>query len=415
MTLAPRHFSVVIVGGGHSAAQAAIALRQRKFEGTVAIIGEETELPYERPPLSKDYLAGRKPFERLLIRPATFWHEREIAMLTGQRVVSVDPDAKIVRTHDGTAISYDDLIWAAGGHARALTGVAPGLAGIHTVRTRADIDRMMGELLSVTHVAVIGGGYIGLETAAVLAKLGKRITLIEAQERLLARVGGAALSHFYESEHRAHGVDIRLNETVAEVQAVAGKVSGLRLGSGEVIPAEMIVVGIGIIPAIEPLLAAGARGGNGVEVDGNGQTSLPHVYAAGDCALHTNRYAGGRLIRLESVQNANDMATAIARAIMVDPEPYNAIPWFWSNQYDLKLQTIGLSVDHDEEIVRGDPADRSFSIIYRKEGRVIALDCINATMDYVQGKLLVAAEAKLPREMLENSAVPLKQILEHAA
>jgi len=386
---------ILIVGGGHAGAQAAIALRQNKFEGTIAIVGDEPEIPYERPPLSKDYLAGEKVFERILIRPAAFWPEREIAMLTGRRVVAVDPQAHSVTTGDGSTIGYGTLIWAAGGSPRSLTCAGHNLVGVHAVRTRADVDRLMGELAATTRVVVIGGGYIGLEAAAVLTKLGKHVTVLEALDRVLARVAGEPLSRFYEAEHRAHGVDIRLGAMVDCIAEKDGRATGVRLADGEILPCEMVIVGIGIIPSVQPLLDAGAVGGNGVKVDASCRTSLPDIFAIGDCALHANAFADSAEIRLESVQNANDMANAVAKTLTGTPTEYHAVPWFWSNQYDLRLQTVGLSIGHDATVTRGNPATRSFSLLYLKQGRVIALDCVNAVRDYVQGRALVA-EGKSP-------------------
>jgi len=405
------HSDVLIVGAGHGGAQAAIALRQRKFAGSVAIVGEEPEIPYERPPLSKDYLAGDKPFERILIRPAAFWEERDVTMLTGRRVVSVDPAGHVVTTADGGTIGYGKLIWAAGGHARRLSCAGHDLIGVHSVRSRADVDRMMGELATTTRVCVIGGGYIGLEAAAVLTKLGKQVTVLEALDRVLARVAGEPLSRFYEAEHRAHGVDVRLGTVVECIEEKDGRACGVRLAGGEIVPCEMVIVGIGIIPAIQPLDAAGARGGNGVAVDEHGRTSLPDIFALGDCALHANPYADGLPIRLESVQNANDLATAVVRTIVGDPEPYHSVPWFWSNQYDLRLQTVGLSTGHDQAILRGDTASRSFSLVYLKAGTVIALDCVNATKDYVQGKGLVVGRIAADPAQLADPSVSLKSLV----
>jgi 3-phenylpropionate/trans-cinnamate dioxygenase ferredoxin reductase subunit len=404
-------FDILIVGAGHGGAQAAIALRQRKFEGSIGIIGEEPELPYERPPLSKEYLAGDKPFERLLVRPATFWEERAVAMRTGRRVVAVDPAVQAVTCEDGATIAYGTLIWATGGHARRLSCTGHDLAGVHSVRSRADVDRLIVELPDTRRVVVIGGGYIGLEAAAVLSKLGKQVTVLEAQDRVLSRVAGEPLSRFYEAEHRAHGVDVRLGTSVTCIEEAAGRATGVRLASGEVLPAEMVIVGIGIVPAVDPLTAAGARGGNGVAVDAHCRTSLPHIYAIGDCALHANPFADGLPIRLESVQNAHDMAATAVRTILGEPAPYHAVPWFWSNQYDLKLQTVGLSAGHDQVVTRGEPPVRSFALIYLREGRVVALDCVNATRDYVQGRALVAAAAMVDPAALADPATPLKSLV----
>jgi 3-phenylpropionate/trans-cinnamate dioxygenase ferredoxin reductase subunit len=331
-------------------------------------------------------------------------------MLTGRRVATVDPDRHEVVTEDGATIGYGQLIWATGGHPRRLTCSGHSLIGVHGVRTRADVDRMMGELGSTTQVAVIGGGYIGLEAAAVLAKFGKTVTVLEALDRVLARVAGEPLSRFYEAEHRAHGVDVRLGVTVECIEEADGRTTGVRLAGGEIVPAQMVIVGIGIVPAVQPLIAAGAEGGNGVAVDEHGRTSLPDVWAIGDCALHASPFAEGLPIRLESVQNANDMATGVAKAITGEPEVYHAVPWFWSNQYDLRLQTVGLSTGHDETILRGDTASRSFSIVYLKQGRVIALDCVNAIKDYVQGKALVLAGARIDPALLADASRPLKEL-----
>jgi 3-phenylpropionate/trans-cinnamate dioxygenase ferredoxin reductase subunit len=402
-------YDILIVGGGHAGAQAAIALRQAKYEGTIAIVGDEPEIPYERPPLSKDYLAGEKPFERILIRPAAFWPERAVDMLTGRRVVTVDPAGHSVTTTDGLTTGYGTLIWAAGGSPRSLICSGHDLAGVHAVRTKADVDRLISELSATNRVVVIGGGYIGLEAAAVLTKLGKHVTVLEAMDRVLARVAGEPLSRFYEAEHRAHGVDVRLGAMVDCIEEAGGRATGVRLADGEILPCEMVIVGIGIIPAVAPLLAAGADGGNGVRVDAQCRTSLPDIFAIGDCALHTNGFADGAEIRLESVQNANDMANAVAKTLTGAPTDYHAVPWFWSNQYDLRLQTVGLSTGYDAAVLRGDPATRSFSLIYLKQGRVIALDCVNMVRDYVQGRALVTEGKSPDRARIADTNVALKE------
>jgi len=404
-------YDILIIGAGHGGAQAALALRQQKFTGTVAMLGDEAEPPYERPPLSKEYLSGEKPFERILIRPADFWAERDVTLLLKRRVVSVDPVAHRVSTADGNSIGYGTLIWATGGAPRRLVCAGHSLQGVHAVRTRADVDAMISELATTERVIVIGGGYIGLEAAAVLTKLGKPVTVLEALDRVLARVAGEPLSRFYEAEHRAHGVDVRLGVQVACIEEADGRASGVRLADGTVLPADMIIVGIGIVPAVEPLIAAGAAGGNGVEVDEYCRTNLPDIYAIGDCAAHANAFADGARIRLESVQNANDQANTAVRAILGNPAPYHAVPWFWSNQYDLKLQTVGLSSGHDAAVLRGDPATRSFSLVYLKQGRVVALDCVNMVKDYVQGRALVLAGTAADPAVLTDPTVPLKSLV----
>jgi len=403
-------YDVLIVGAGHAGAQVAIALRQQGFAGSIALVGDEPDAPYERPPLSKEYLAGDKPFERILIRPLSFWAERAVTLHLGQPVVAVEPEQRRVTLADATSVGYGTLIWAAGGAARRLSCDGHDYRGVHTVRNRADADRLRDELAATERVVVVGGGYIGLEAAAVLTKAGKHVTLVEALDRVLARVAGEPLSRFFEAEHRAHGVDLRLGATVDRIEGRDGQVTGVRLADGTVLPADMVIVGIGIVPAVQPLLEAGAVGGNGVAVDEQCRTTLPDVFAVGDCALHANRYADGAAIRLESVQNANDQAGVAARTIAGGSADYDAVPWFWSNQYDLKLQTVGLSANGDEIVVRGDPAARSFSMIYRREGRVVALDCVNAVKDYVGGRALVTGSAQVPAMLLADISVPLKQL-----
>jgi 3-phenylpropionate/trans-cinnamate dioxygenase ferredoxin reductase subunit len=281
---------------------------------------------------------------------------------------------------------------------------------VHTVRARADVERIRDELSAVTRVVVVGGGFIGLETAATLRKLGKHVTVLEAQDRVLARVAAEPLSRFYEAEHRSRGVDVQLNARIERLEGVEGRVSGVRLADGTVLPAQMVIVGIGISPTVEALVQAGAQVSNGVAIDSSCRTSLPDVFALGDCALQESAFADGARIRIESVQNALDHAAVTARHLSGGPAANTGVPWFWSNQYDLRLQTIGLAIGHDDLVLRGEPASKRFSLVYLKAGRVIALDCINAAADYMQGRALVAARACINRAKLADPAVPLKAL-----
>jgi 3-phenylpropionate/trans-cinnamate dioxygenase ferredoxin reductase subunit len=403
---------IVIVGAGHAGAQAAMALRQNGFAGTVVVIGREPDYPYERPPLSKEYFARQKTFDRLYIRPPTFWAEKDIRFELGIEVTKVDPQAHQVTLSNGNKLEYGKLIWAAGGDPRRLSCSGAELAGVHAVRTRQDCDTLMAEIDNGTReIVVIGGGYIGLEAAAVLSKLDCKVTLLEALPRVLARVAGEELSAFYQKEHRDHGVDLRTGVAVDCIIGDGRKVTGVKLADGHVVPAQAVIVGIGIVPSVGPLILAGAAGANGVDVDAFCRTSLPDIYAVGDCAAFACDYAGGTVMRVESVQNANDMASCVAKAICGDEKPYKAFPWFWSNQYDLKLQTAGINVGYDKAVVRGDPDSRSFSVVYLKEGRVLALDCVNMVKDYVQGRKLVENGAKPDLAELADHGRPLKELV----
>jgi 3-phenylpropionate/trans-cinnamate dioxygenase ferredoxin reductase subunit len=382
------HFDVLIVGGGHAGAQTALVLRNLKYAGSIAIVTEEPELPYERPPLSKDYLAGTKPFERLLLRPPAFWSERDVRIVTDRRIVRIDPVHKHAIAADGTALSYGTLVWAAGGRPRKLVCEGADLSGIHTIRTRADIDTIGAQLPRVQNVVIVGGGYIGLEAAAVMSKFGKHVTLLEMQPRILSRVAGPEISEFFAREHRNHGVDIRTGVAIERIEGDSA-VTAVLLANGERLPADLVIVGIGIVPNVEPLLEVGAIGSNGVHVDEFCKTSLPDVYAIGDCAAHVNVFAGNERIRLESVQNANEQGMTVAKLLTGTPTPYRSVPWFWSDQYDLKLQTAGLALGYDTTTTQGDPATRSFSVSYLKNGKLIAMDCVNSVKEYVQARKML--------------------------
>lgn len=392
---------ILIVGAGQAGAQAAISLRQEGYEGSITMVGEEADLPYERPPLSKDYLAGERTADRLLLRPPTFWADRHVDIITSTRITQVADG--VATAEDGRTFRYGKLIWAAGGHARRLSCPGGDLGGVHVIRTRQDDDDLRSDLHAATQIVVIGGGYVGLEAAAVLVKQGKSVTVVEAQSRLMARVAGPAVSEYYRQQHEAHGVTILLDSQVEELLGDT-HVTAVRLADGREIPAEVVIVGIGLVPSVAPL------GLQSVVVDSHCRTALPNIYAVGDCAIHTNRFADNQQIRLESVQNAVDMAKATAAHIVHGDaaKPYDACPWFWSNQYDLRLQTVGLSTGHDTTVVRGDPAAGGWSLIYLRGGRVIAIDCINAPRDYVQGKALVERGARIQPEVLADAAVPLK-------
>ncbi|MDG5747961.1 FAD-dependent oxidoreductase [Qipengyuania sp. XHP0207] len=405
------HYDVVIVGSGHGGAQAAIALRQNGHEDRILMVSRDRNPPYERPPLSKEYLAGEKPFERILLRPEKFWADKNVELKLGCNVNEVDVMRHELALSDDSAVTYRRLIWAGGGDARRLSCPGCDASNIHYVRSRRDVDALRAALdTGAKRAVIIGAGYIGLETAAVLRKLGCQVTVVEALDRVLARVAGPDLSAFYADYHQRQGVDLRLSTKVERMETSDDAVTAVLTADGERLPCDIVIVGIGIVPAVGPLIAAGAAGTNGVDVDSYCRTTLDDIYAVGDCAAHSNPFADNAVIRLESVQNAHDMATCAAKSILGDKQDYHAIPWFWSNQYDLKLQTVGISAGYDATVLRGDPAMAKFSVVYLKEGRVIALDCVNATKDYVQGRKLVVDGAVIDPGLLADSDTQLKEM-----
>ncbi|MET7780191.1 MULTISPECIES: NAD(P)/FAD-dependent oxidoreductase [Streptomyces] len=404
-----RMYDVVIVGCGHSGAQLAVALRQNGFQGSVAMVDGQDGLPYERPPLSKDYLMGTKRAEDILIRADTYWADHDIDLYLGAAVEVVDPVGHRIRCAGGE-LRYGTLVWAAGGAARRWRGPGTDLRGVHRVRDRGDVDRIAAELERTWRVCVIGGGYIGLEAAAVLRQLGKEVTLLEAADRVLARVAGAEVAGFVEAQHRSRGVDVRTDVSVAGISGHDGAVSGVRLADGTAIPCEMVVVGIGIDPVAGVLQDAGARVEQGLVVDAVCRTSLPDVHAIGDCAVRPNRFARDLPTRLESVHNANDHAAIVARHLTGRPYAQETVPWFWSTQYDLRLQTVGVLTGYDRTVTRGDLASGSFSVAYLRQGCLIALDCVNATRDFVQGRALVTGGMAPDLDLLADPDVPLKSL-----
>ena len=410
-----RQYDVLIVGAGQAGAQTAITLIQRGFSGTIALIGDEIDPPYERPPLSKAYLAGDLLAARMMLRPVAFWAESGVELIMQERVVSVDWTTRQIACASGLALGYGRLVWATGGYPRRLSCSGAGLDRVHVVRTRPQVDGLRRDLIDSERVVIVGGGYIGLETAAILAKAGKSVTLLESQNRLLSRVTSPELSEFILAEHAKNGVHIQTSTSIAAILGTDG-VRAVALEDGTEIPADVVIVGVGLIPEITALAEAGATCENGVDVDGYCQTSLPNVLAAGDCANHPNPFANGRRVRLESVQNAIDQAKIVASAILGESTPYNSVPWFWSNQYDLKLQTAGLCMDYDEVVFRGTANTRSFSLIYLRDQQIIAIDCVNAPRDFVQGRSLVAQGVRVSAAAsLSNMDRDLRELNHSAA
>jgi len=399
---------IVIVGAGHSAGIAAASLREQGYTGEIVVIGEEAYRPYQRPPLSKNYLAGQMPVEQLQLKPEKFYQERSVTFRLNERVERIDRSGKTLRTSAGVDLAYGMLLLATGSRPRRLDVPGADLAGIHYLRTIADVDGIKADMAPGKRLVVVGGGYIGLEAAAVAVKAGLSVTVLEAAPRLLARVSGPLTSGFFTEEHRRQGVEIRCDAMVRGFEG-SGRVTAVTTDGGTV-AADLVIAGVGIEPACELAAAAGLPCDNGIVVDDQARTADAFIYAAGDCTNHPNALLGVRL-RLESVQNAVDQARVAAATMCGKTATYAELPWFSSNQYDLRLQTAGLSVGYDQTVVRGDPAARAFSVIYLKEGRVIALDCVNMVKDYVQGRKLVEARVSPDLAQLADPAVPLKELL----
>ena len=398
----------VIIGASHGGAQAALRLRRLGWEGSITLIGEEPRLPYHRPPLSKDYLKGSKALSNILLNQEAAYQKADVRLMLGRKAVEIDRDAKRIALDDGERLPYEKLLLATGSRPRQLPVPGTNLAGVFYLRNVDDVDGIRSASANAKKAVVIGGGYIGLEVAASLRTLGLDVVVVEAMSRVLQRVTCETVSAFFSRIHREEGVDIRLDTTVAGIRGESA-VSGVETGSGEVIEADLAVIGIGIEPNVDLADASGLTIDNGIAVNQFAQTSDPDIYAVGDCASFTHpRYR--QKIRLESVQNANDQATAAAKSICGQPEPYDALPWFWSDQFDVKLQIAGLAQGADEIIVRGDPDEgRSLSLLYLKDERLLAVDAMNNPRDFVFGKKLITDDAALDPARLADPETPLSE------
>jgi 3-phenylpropionate/trans-cinnamate dioxygenase ferredoxin reductase subunit len=394
----------VIVGASHAAAQLAAALRQGGWEHKISIVGEEAILPYHRPPLSKDYLAGEKHSDELLIRPATFYEKSEIDLVLGTRVTALDRNERQITLHDGATIPYSKLALTTGARVRKLSIEGGDLEGVFYLRDLSDVDRIRGYVGEGKSAVIIGGGYIGLETAASLRKLGMNVTVLEALPRVLQRVTAPEVSAFYSRVHREEGVNL---VTDAAVSALTGEgtVSGVSLGDGTDIDADIVIIGVGVIPNTELAEQAGLGVDNGIVVDEYARTSDPDIVAAGDCTNHYNPIYDCKL-RLESVQNATDQAKTAANTLCGKLEAYHALPWFWSDQYDLKLQIAGLSGGYDKVVMRGScETGRSFAAFYFTGDRLLAVDAVNRPKEFMATRrALSQGQSADPVKLADESA-----------
>ncbi|MEK9822251.1 MAG: NAD(P)/FAD-dependent oxidoreductase [Pseudomonadales bacterium] len=398
---------IVVIGAGQAAGQAAASLRQEGYEGEITIIGDEAQAPYQRPPLSKAYLSGEVGLDRVLVRPENFYADKGINLQTGVRVESINRADKTIATSTGSTLSYDKLLIATGSRPRILNIEGSDLEGLHYLRTVDDVDGIRTAMEAAKNVCIVGGGYIGLEVAAVAKKAGHNVTVLEMEDRILQRVTTAEMSEFYHALHTGRGVDIRVNTMVSGFAGENGRVTSVLCGD-ESIPADLVIVGIGIIPNVELAEAAGLTCDNGIVVNDHCQTSDPDIYAAGDCTNHPNPILDRRL-RLESVPNAMEQARTACSNMLGGDKTYAAVPWFWSDQYELKLQMVGFSADGDQSVLRGDKASNEFAVFYLKDGNVVAVDAVNSPKEFMVAKQLYGKAVN--EADLANPAFELKELL----
>ncbi|NVK18869.1 MAG: FAD-dependent oxidoreductase [Methylocystaceae bacterium] len=384
---------MVIIGAGQGGLQAAESLRSAKYDGDILLLGDEAHAPYNRPPLSKAFLLGEMTQDQLTIRQPAVFEKKRIELKTGMRVEAIDPKAQSLVCQKGDVIEYEKLIIATGSRARIPPIPNAHAEGVHCIRTLDDTLTIADEMDSVENLVVIGGGFIGLEMAAVARKLGKNVTVVEFADRLMARVVSPAVSAYYKSLHEKKGCIIRLNAAAEKILLDQGKLSGVLLNSGEELKSDMVVLGVGVLPNEELAKTAGLECDSGIIINNKGQTSDPNIYAIGDCTAQVT--ADGSLRRLESVQNAVEMAKAAANDIMGFDKPFTAAPWFWSDQYDVKLQMVGLSQGFDEMVLRGDLESGSFSYFYFSSGKLIAIDSFNQSADHMAGRKLLSSDNNL--------------------
>lgn len=403
--------TVVIVGAGQAGGETASELRKLGFAGRIVIVGEEPHLPYKRPPLSKAYLAGTVARETLFVIPQAALERVNVEFIGNTRADSIDRKGKLLNLSDGRAVAYDKLVLATGGRARMLTVPGSDSSRVFALRSIADVEAIRTHCQAGKRLLIVGGGYIGLEVAAVSVKLGLKVTVLESMPRVLQRVTAPDMSAFYERVHREAGVDVRTGVSLERFEH-HGEDLGLSavLGDGSRIEADFVVAGIGLIANTELAVAAGLETDNGIVVDEYTRTADPDIHAAGDCTSHPSEFLGRR-VRLESVQNAMEQARTVAANLMGKAQAYRNVPWFWSDQYELKLQMVGLSQGYDQCVLRGSTAGRSFAAFYLKDGRMIAADAVSRPQEFMLAKKLVAARAVIDPVRLADETIPFKELV----
>jgi 3-phenylpropionate/trans-cinnamate dioxygenase ferredoxin reductase component len=399
----------IIIGASHAAAQLAPSLRQQGWEGKIIVIGDEPYIPYHRPPLSKAFLSGEKDVDGILIRPAAIYEKNNIEFKLGARVEVIDRAHKTVTLQSGEVLNYDKLALCTGSRVRKVTLPGTELDGVHYLRDIRDVEGIKQHVAEGKKAVIVGGGYIGLETASVLNKLGMDVTVLEMAPRVLARVTAPELSEFYTRVHTDEGVTIKTGIAVSGLEG-KGTVQKVLCADGSSFDADLVVIGVGIIPNVELAEAAGLNVDNGIVVDEFARTNDPDIVAAGDVTNHPNKYYNRRL-RLESVPNATDQAKSAAASICGKDVEYKSLPWFWSDQYDLKLQIAGLSQGYDQVVIRGDRDSRNFAAFYLQEGKLISADCVNRPQEFMVSKRLIADQVAVNAERLADESIAPKEFL----
>lgn len=401
--------SVVIVGASHAAAEIVSSLKKRGFEGSITLIGDELLLPYQRPPLSKKYFKGELDIDQMYIKGPATYEAAGVIQKLGRTVVSIDRDSKNVKLDGGELIAYDKLILATGTRARKLPVVGADLPQIKYLRTKDDVDDIKQAIKPDSKLLIVGAGYIGLEVAASAVKQGVEVVVLEAMDRVLQRVTSPTISEFFQRVHAEEGVDIRLNTSLKGFQAKGASATAL-IEDGEAIDFDCAIIGIGVIPNSEIADAAGLSCDNGIVVDEFTKTDDPNIYAVGDCSNHPS-FVYDRRLRLESVPNAMGQAKTAAASICGEDKAYDEVPWFWSDQYDVKLQTVGLCQGHDQIVIRGESSERKMAVFYLKDGQLIAVDAINSPAEFMVSKKLVAMRAMPDTDQLSDPEVSMKSFL----
>ena len=399
----------VIVGTGQAGFEAAASLRADGYREPITLVGEEPHLPYQRPPLSKGFITDKQGMDEIELRPAMFYRDHGIELMTGEQVVEIDRVERRVRMASDAERPYDSLVLAVGARNRQLPVDGAELDGVLYLRTIDEARAVKDRVRRAQNIVVIGGGFIGLELAASARSLGKTVAVLEAQPRLMPRVVAPIISEFYRELHAKRGVDVKCGALVTEIAGGDGRARGVVLSGGRSIATDLVLVGIGVIPNVELALDAGLAVGNGVTVDETLRTSDGNIYAIGDCAEHPNAFAAGR-VRLESVQNACDQARSVAAAIAGKCAPYAALPWFWTDQYEIRLQMAGLSIGYDAVVTRGNLQLEKFSVFYFKEDRLIAVDSINRPADHMIARKLLSARTPVTRAQAGDEGVDLRKL-----